>query len=783
MKIIGILAASLTLTSGFAQAQASRTSNDLADYFGFAGMEIVPIDANAGPLAAADMNADGHTDLIAINNYKSRIEIHYQKRASGLADEEPASQDLRVNELADNTRFRRQEISVSHRIGSILAHDFDEDGLMDLIYGGQPAAIVFVRQTEPGIFEVERRHRTPDLMTNKDSLRVADIVGDARQELLALIDGEIRIWTIDGASLDHQTDLPSAAAFTACFVEDFDGNGRLDVVGVSPDDPAPVRLWLANEESGMGAIGAQLRFEMPPVREFEPFRLPDDPAARMVIIERTSKRFAFYTLEPETVAQHGDRDAAMIVTGFTDPESRERDVAVVDADGDGALDLLATDRESSAVALYRQLPGRGLQLVEEAPSYAELVFIAAGNVDEDAEAELFVLSEEEGVVGRADLEGSVIPYPQALSIPDGLTPVAMNLVRLHDGHAVVVVLKDGRDYSAQVMRMDGASELIEVGSLSRSPDTVVAIDADQDSLTDLLLLTRDKPMIMLRAEPDQTDAESDDAPGYTLLESDDMGQFGLVQAASGANTTVVDIDGDGGEELLIADRNFIRAVKYVPNPEPGVSAGWQVVRQINAANAESSLVGIAILNGRIVAADKDNERLILFARDDSTSSGWREQEALNVHGFELNDIFAGSFAGDDQPSILAISDDAFAVVRLAGDRLELREFASWRTDEERRWQHELTSGDVNSDGFIDLISLDAGEQMLEIFTFSEAQRLLYATGFQVFESKIFSGGEPREFQPSQSLIADVTGDGAGDIILLAHDRVLIYPQMTEADVE
>ena len=28
-------------------------------------------------------------------------------------------------------------------------------------------------------------------------------------------------------------------------------------------------------------------------------------------------------------------------------------------------------------------------------------------------------------------------------------------------------------------------------------------------------------------------------------------------------------------------------------------------------------------------------------------------------------------------------------------------------------------------------------------------------------------------------ISDVTGDGANDLILLAHDRVLIYPQMRE----
>ena len=53
--------------------------------------------------------------------------------------------------------------------------------------------------------------------------------------------------------------------------------------------------------------------------------------------------------------------------------------------------------------------------------------------------------------------------------------------------------------------------------------------------------------------------------------------------------------------------------------------------------------------------------------------------------------------------------------------------------------------------------------------------------FKIFESKIFSGGEPREYEPREVLIADVTGDGAEDLVLVAHDRILLYPQMTLED--
>jgi hypothetical protein len=129
--------------------------------------------------------------------------------------------------------------------------------------------------------------------------------------------------------------------------------------------------------------------------------------------------------------------------------------------------------------------------------------------------------------------------------------------------------------------------------------------------------------------------------------------------------------------------------------------------------------------------------------------------------------------------VLLIGDEGFGVLRDAGPRMELAEAGSFRSDSPRRVEHEIGSGDVNGDGRTDLLLLDAGEQNLEILTFSDAGKLLYATGFEVFETKMFSGGEPKEFQPSQVVVLDVTGDGADDVVLLCHDRVLVYPQMTK----
>ena len=295
-------------------------------------------------------------------------------------------------------------------------------------------------------------------------------------------------------------------------------------------------------------------------------------------------------------------------------------------------------------------------------------------------------------------------------------------------------------------------------------DQIIGFDADQDSRTDLLILTRDKPMKLAH----MTDQ------GFDVLDDDEMGQYGLVRSASERNTTLFDVDFDGKKELLIADDNYLRAVRYEPNPEKGVSPGWQVVAQINLQDGASNLVSLAQSGDELYVADEENERIVVIRKN--SKNEWVESESLFIHGYDIGPMYSGDFTGDGIADILAISDAGFAIIRVEGDRIALNELQSWRSDSERRVQHELAVGDVNGDGYSDMVALDAGEQMLEIFTFTKNEKLLYATAFKIFESRIFSSGEPREWQPSQIIITDLTNDNQNDVLLLSHDRLLLYTQ-------
>jgi hypothetical protein len=763
-------------------AGAGHASDDdddhqpLSAYFGFDELEVIRIGRHAGPIVAADMNGNGLNDLVVVNNHASRIEIHYQKQ--NAAPDDPVSPPSRVNEFPDHWRYERVNISVAHHVTSIIVHDFDGDGRPDIIYLGQPSEMIFLRQVAHDEFRVARRHRVRNLSTHREAMAIANVLEGDSPEVIALAGGEIHIWPMDGDVLGQPVRLSAGANMVAFAIDDFNGDGVLDIAGVIPDDAAPVRIWFGDPETG--SLGAQTRYEMPPIRAFRAVQLPGHDAARIAVIEQQSRRLMIYELVDESLIDAGTREAAYHVHSYTDPGNRKRHTVIADVTGNGLPDVITTDTRANAVVLYRQIEGRGLLPAESHPSLADIDRLAVDRAP-DGRVSLFVLSESEGVVGRSEITSLGISFPQPLTIADGHTPVTMALFDRSGVRHLAVVSKSGRDHIVEILDLIGGRETIELGGLVRSPETILPFDADQNGRVDLLLFTRDRPMVMLK--------DGDD--GFEKLESDAMGQYGLVQNARAENTTLVDIDGNGRKELLIADRNYIRAMRYDPSPAEGISPGWQVVTQINANDSSSQLVSLAVMPmgveaemPRIIAADRAGDRLIVMESDIglTTDGGsrpplaWREAESLHVRGFSFDSIHAGAFSGDDRPNILAFGNDGFAVIKLAGERLALRETAAWRSSEQSQFHHHLAVGDVNNDGFTDLIALDSGEQMCDIFTFTQRGRLLHAMSFKVFETRIFTGGAAREYQPTQAVIADVTGNGLSDLVFTAHDRVLIYPQ-------
>ncbi len=746
----------------------SAGDEDLPGYFGFDPARTVVVDDRLGPVIGADMNDDGRPDLVVVNNSKSRIELHLL-RETPRTDAQRAA-ELEANELAPNPWYDRVEVSVSNRVQAVAAHDFDSDGRMDLIYTGtSPGEAVVLRRQGDERFEVASRRRVREI-SSQNGIVLADVLGGAGDELLVGAHGKIGVYPIDArGTLGEPTVLGSSGEIVAHFAEDFDGDGRADVLGVIPGDDAPLRLWLRSERGG---LASELRFEMSPLVEAEPIRFPGRAAASIGVIERGTRRIAFYDLttgEGEDKSS-GERTLRAEVRAF--PGGSQPDGAVVSADinRDGLPDLLTLDAKGNRVALMLQERGVGLGAAETFGTFREPKAISAGAWDDEKQVRVFVLSEEENVVGVSAFEDGRLGFPRPIELATpGATPVAMERFDWEGRAQLAVVVKQKRDYLLELHSSDGSGGVVELEGVRREPGSILAADVDHDGAPELLLLTPGEPMVMVRCESGET--------GLTptkVLAKEQMPQFGLVQNAGPANTAMLDIDSDGRQELLLCESNFVRACTY------DGERGWSVLEQLNVPWDDAKLSTLGVLKrgagASVIAGDGASAQMVVveFGADARPKVG----ERLRAPGFSFGRLIPGSFGGDGLESVLGVTGDGVALIRMRGHERRLEEVAVYRPEAEDRYEHDLEAGDLNGDGLTDVVVLDAGEAMCSILTFSENRKLHLATEWAVFESNLFTGGQSREYEPSAAIVGELTGDSGEDLLLVVHDRVIVHPQST-----
>lgn len=780
----------------------------LASHFGFTAPRTLVIDDGFGPVIVGDFNADSRPDLAVVNNRKSRVELH-------LLRAEPKNQaeverELKTNQLRPSPFYDRADLSVPNRINALRAHDLNGDGRLDLVMvGDQPDEIITMIQSAPGQFAPPNRQRLRDLaVSQQGGFHVADVTGDPAPELVTIVGERIAVVPIGPTgALGTPTNISSAGRPLGMVLGDFNGDGSTDIIGAFfQEGQTPLRLWLqrrgapaqgpggaggqgaGGQRAATGLIGPEQRLEIAPIRAAEPVSLPGLEATALGVIESTTRRVVFYTLAEQAPAPAEAPAQASTATpdelqaeifGFPDGEDKKRPALVADFDQDGRPDLLTTDEKSNALVLYQQDQGLGLGRAQSFATFKAPQAIAhapAGAWGGPDEAYFFVLSDEEKAVGaarytlgqgRARSDRAVgFPVPVRLATA-GAQPVAIDYADLGGPGALAVVVRNRRDHTLELHGKDGPLRTIPLAGVNRPPQSMLAADVDQDGATDLILFTDGEPMVVVRSGG--AGPLTDPAVEAQVLTSETMPQFGLVQSATARNVGLMDHDGDGKAELILADKNFVRACRY------DVAKGWSVVAQRNVPDAGTSLVALAIdASGPapvVVAADSGNGVLVFFEPE-------APPRRVRLRGMSPNNLFAGSFLGDGRRALLGLTDDAFGLVRLGGAGARLTELAVYRSESDDREEFNLAAGDINGDGLTDVLVTDAGEQMLSVLAFSESRRVRLATEFQVYQSRLFQGGQFREFEPRDVIVADVTGDNAQDVILLIHDRLVIYPQQT-----
>jgi len=205
-----------------------------------------------------------------------------------------------------------------------------------------------------------------------------------------------------------------------------------------------------------------------------------------------------------------------------------------------------------------------------------------------------------------------------------------------------------------------------------------------------------------------------------------------------------------------------------------------VKEQINGAANNSRLVAAtAVPNptnnaSSLFLLDAERKALTLCERD--PSGVWQVVRNVPLPVSEFTSLQRIALGGSTPNAVSFLGLNSAAFLPLDGQVWELSELDGYETPIKDGHLNDVVPGDLNNDGRKDLVFLETAKNYLDLVIFDAHHKLIPANRWQVFEEKTFRNRRSDLPEPREAVVADVTGDGKNDLVVLVHDRILVYPQ-------
>jgi hypothetical protein len=743
--------------------------------FGFNGPEIFPIDPQIESLHVADIDGDGLNDIIIANNSRSKINILYNQtgKTNLTKKAKPMADISAVNELPPDARFRIESIASEKRISSLVVADLNSDGRPDIAYYGEPKELVVLFNEGTNGWSAPKRWPIDDGQLSANALNTGDLNGDHLTDLTLLADNYIYyIPQKPDHTLGEPQKIPFSGSVKAVQVLDVDGDGLSDLLLVNWEDRNPFRFRLQEKN---GELGPELYFPMSPIRSYWADNLETNSKTEVITIAQNSGRAAIssFNRKPADPLSGNFRQGQLQVLPLNKTDKARRGLLWADVNHDGLPDLLVAEPENGQISIYFQQKDGSLSSAKTFPTLAGVTDLAVADWDADGNADIFMLSQDEHQVGVARLDDKQrLPFPTLIPL-DG-KPLAMAAGGLKAGEKPVLAIIVDRDGKRSLVTRtsDGKNKSQKLDEKFQSNPTSISFqDVDQDGLADLVVLIPYEKVKVLRQVPGKDFEEIDvSAPG------------GAIEQPWMAS---LDIDGDGKPELLLPQKNFLRAVVLQADNALQSSTnrnGWtfKVKEQINGAASNSRIVGAAaVSNGTnttpsLFMLDAERKQLTLCERDGK--GVWQVVRNLDLPVSDFTTLQPVALGGPTANAVGFFGLNNIAWMPLQGDVWELTELDGYETPIKDGHLGDVTSGDLNNDGRKDLVFLETAKNYLDLVLFDQHHKLVPANRWQVFEERTFHNRRSDLPEPREAVVDDVTGDHKNDLIVLVHDRILVYPQ-------
>ena len=765
----------LFLVPTFAWVAASLQAEDsgsLAPNYGFRPVEVFKLADRSGNMLTGDLNHDGLTDIILVDNSHSRLDMMLQRKEPPVAKEKPAGR-TDVNIIDDAWRYEHKKFPVDHDVASLALGDMNGDGRTDIIYFGNPDQLIIRYQPAQGEWTEKKQMRIPDVSPTQWFLTAGDLDANGLDDLVILGKHETIVLhqSSKGVLAAPKRLMNTSDKLGLAQIADLDGDGRQDLCYLAGEGLN--RVLGARLQQGNGQLGPEYVFDLERPRAVSLRDVDGKPGYEILTIDSRTGRLKLLKVEQKKLGEN-ELPERLIQWGFGKQGSgKDRDLAVGDFDGDGLSDVVVTDPDASRVLLFKQGKGYGLDMGTPFPSLTGSDQLRAADLDGDGKADLVVHSGSEKTIGVSRYDDGRLTFPQ--SIPMESDASVMELADL-DGDSkleVVFIAKTKKDksseYSFQAMKRaangdwapmkfgDKTSIILE---LKGTPERMMVVDVAGDERVEFLIFQGTKP-------PQLFSINEQGVPSEIVT----TGNLGVGSIGVSA-VSLCSLEGKKG--LLVAQENFARHMVLSPQKR------WEVADQFNVTESNSKIVAATVVdlngdgNSEITMVDSGLHKLRLLRKIEGSYQPWKE---IDIGDFALKSLKVADFNGDRHDDLLLFGADKFAVLFAGGTSPALKELAAYESQLDKVYPADVIAGDLNGDGHVDLAMTDTRSHFVEIIQYRPKTGLQHALYFRIYEQKSFrNDDESKEAEPRESLIADVTGDGLADLILLSQDRLLVYPQ-------
>ena len=749
-------------------AQGAMMDDEITEFI-LGGPVRLDADWGSSFLRWADLNGDGRLDFLNVNNLKSIIETYQQTGNEELP-------------------FEKKKWYIERNATDMVVVDLNHDERPDIVLAGKPCQVIY--QDEEGAFE-----NASDLDFDAQYLLIFDLNEDQIPDLIAVNQAKVVLAVCEKDSSTARfktTELPSGHKLSNMrpFLSDFNGDGQQDLAYVSASNSDLLVVRYRNEQQ---SFNLERTYKVGFNDAMAGFSLNEE-AALLAALDRSMEIAKVLTMRPKTAEEQKDFffDDMQVIPFESGVVSAEESFLIADLNQDQRAELYQFASDEAQLKRF-QIDAQGAAQFDKFPCFTGITkarVIDIGSAGQQALA--FVTPQEEAlglITAAASAAGGESP---GLSAPKAIDPGAKPLVfdtgdMDGDGLTDLVIgvkveSKDGDESKDEIIfrYLRGAADgefdsthpvtlKLEGGkSIEDDPSDLTVADVNQDGRADLVVFY---PFDSLQIFT--YDAASNE---YQAALRDSGLKLGLFNQIRPQHFRLLDYDGDGKREIVLLQKNYARVLSFDAKGE------ISLVAQFNGKDVRSNLSGVLLED-----LDNDGEKdFVLLDQGNNCLTYYRPENpgeivrSVTLAESACLDLKTGDLNGDGKNDLIVEAHSRIGLLLRDVQPIGIDVLARRSTEVEEGRYSRLQCADFNGDGQDEIILYERTDNLLEFYQYDKPNRWRRFFQFVVYQGEGPSlGGLPLNselFQPRQIEVMDYNGDGKKDLVLLIHDKVILYPQ-------